>query len=107
LSHRDDALADALHRTCREGLANVIRHARASQCQIRCGIENGWAFATVEDDGVGSTGVAGPSNFGLMYLRGVLAGLAGDVEIRAREPVGTTLRGRAPLDGGEADRPTG
>ncbi|HMB80293.1 MAG TPA: histidine kinase [Vicinamibacterales bacterium] len=107
LRHRDDAVADALYRTCREGLANVVRHARASQCHIRCGIERGWASARVEDDGVGSSGVAGPLNFGLMYLRGVLAGLGGDVEIRPREPVGTILLGRAPLDGGGADRPTG
>jgi signal transduction histidine kinase len=107
LCHRDDAIGDALYRTCREGLANVVRHAGASRCQIRCGIEGGWAFATVEDDGVGSSGVTGPSHFGLMYLRGVLAGLGGEVEIRPRRPAGTTLLARAPLVGGGTDRPTG
>jgi signal transduction histidine kinase len=107
LRDRDDEVADALYRTCREGLANVVRHARASRCHIRCGIEGGWAFATVEDDGVGPSGVAGPWNFGLMYLRGVLAGLDGEVEIRPREPAGTLLLGRAPLYGGGNDRPTG
>jgi signal transduction histidine kinase len=112
LRHRDDEIADALYRTCREGLANVVRHARASQCQIRCGIEGGWAFATVEDDGVGSSGATGPLHFGqlhfgLMYLRGVLEGLGGEVEIRPRKPAGTTLLARAPLDGGGTDRPTG
>jgi signal transduction histidine kinase len=107
LRQRDDAMADALYRTCREGLANVVRHARASQCDIRCGIDGGWAFATVEDNGVGSNGVAGPWHFGLMYVRGVLAALGGEVEIGPREPAGTILLARAPLDGGVPDRPTG
>jgi two-component sensor histidine kinase len=106
LRHRDDAVADALYRTCREGLANVVRHARASDCHIRCRIDDGWAVATVEDDGVGSGGETGSWHFGLAYLRGLVEGLGGDVELRPREPKGTVLLGRVPLDGDGA-QPTG
>ncbi|WP_309710750.1 GAF domain-containing protein [Pseudolysinimonas sp.] len=49
----DDDLADDIVAVVREGLANVVRHARAAGGSVRVAITDGRLVVTVEDDGVG------------------------------------------------------
>jgi signal transduction histidine kinase len=92
--------AELLFRVCREGMTNVIRHARASRCTVRCEIEDGWAIAAVEDDGVGLLAPEGDGHFGLDFLREAFERAGGSVEVQALQPAGTRLVARLPYEAG-------
>jgi signal transduction histidine kinase len=49
----DDDLADDVVAVVREGLANVVRHARAQRGDVRVEMAGGRLIVTVEDDGAG------------------------------------------------------
>jgi two-component system sensor histidine kinase DesK len=69
----------------REGLTNVVRHARASSCAVRlssCGVE-------IVDDGVGGSGQPGS---GLSGLRERAAAVGGVLEAGPHQPRGWRLR---------------
>jgi signal transduction histidine kinase len=91
------AAAEVIYRVCREGLANVERHARAKHCWIRCAPEDGWAVVSVEDDGVGIDGGDGRDHFGLAFMREAVEALGGALEIGPRDLGGTTLTARVPV----------
>jgi two-component system sensor histidine kinase DesK len=81
----DPAHQELLGWAVREGLTNVVRHARASSCDISL------TASTVEivDDGVGGTGQ--PGN-GLAGLRERVAAVGGAVDSGPRAPRGWRLR---------------
>jgi signal transduction histidine kinase len=93
----DRATADVLYRVCREGLANVERHAQAERCRIECSLADGWATATVEDDGLGPRAADGIDHFGLEFLTEAVASLGGSLQMARRDPTGTRLTARVPL----------
>jgi signal transduction histidine kinase len=87
---------ELLYRACREGVANAARHARASRCRVRCRVDDGFATATVEDDGTGVDADAS-RGFGLRFLAELLEGAGGGLEIRSSRR-GTRLTARMPLE---------
>jgi two-component system, NarL family, sensor histidine kinase DesK len=91
-----DLAAELLYRTCREGLANVARHAHARRCRVRCGLEGRVATATVADDGVGARAGGSDEGFGLRFLDELLQAAGGSLTI-ASSDTGTLLTARVPL----------
>lgn len=73
----------------REGLTNVIRHARARSCAVRVSA----SCVEIIDDGQGST--AAPGN-GLRGLRERAAAVGGGVDAGPVQPAGWRLRVRVP-----------
>jgi two-component system, NarL family, sensor kinase len=59
------ALDPLLHRTARELLANVEKHAGASHVEVTLTRDDGWAHLTVSDDGVGLGEPADPAHIGI------------------------------------------
>jgi signal transduction histidine kinase len=88
--------AEVIYRVCREGLANVGRHARAKHCRIHCAPDDGWTVVSVEDDGGGIEGTAGRDHFGLAFLREAVEAIGGTLEVGRRHSGGTTLTARVP-----------
>ena len=95
-------LAVILFRAARELVYNLVKHARATQGQIRLGTDAaGGLELSVEDDGIGfgtggSTAPGGPEvGFGLYSLRERLTLLDGQLSIEPRNP-GTRIRVRLP-----------
>lgn len=76
--------------TVREGLTNVVRHARAS----RCTVELTASSVEVRDDGIGG-GAGGGS--GLDGLRARVAAVDGVLTVGPVEPRGWSLRVEAPV----------
>jgi two-component system sensor histidine kinase DesK len=70
----------------REGVTNVVRHARASRCTIRLRAINGKSVLTIADDGRGGTASFGN---GLIGMRERVQSLGGTLERGADR--GTTL----------------
>jgi signal transduction histidine kinase len=66
-----DTIERAAYFVVAEAVANVAKHAGATQCEIRVRIEDGRLVVEVEDDGAGGA---------VMVPGGGLAGLAGRVE---------------------------
>jgi signal transduction histidine kinase len=79
----------------REGLANVVRHAQASNVSVRI-TSNGTIQVEVADDGVGISPAAVQS--GLANLRQRAQSRGGSLTLAARTPRGTALVWEALLD---------
>ncbi|HKF31912.1 MAG TPA: sensor histidine kinase [Jatrophihabitantaceae bacterium] len=82
----------------REGVTNVVRHARASHCTVR--VDRDWIEIT--DDGRG--GIAGAGN-GLTGLRERVEAAGGTVHVGAAPHRGWRLRVDAPLEPAAASDP--
>jgi signal transduction histidine kinase len=80
----------------REALSNVARHARASNVTVDVTVAAGEVTAQVADDGIGIKSTATES--GLRNLRERAATLGGTVRLAERQPHGTLLELRSPLD---------
>ncbi len=78
-----------------EGLANVVKHARAASAQVRVARENGHVTVAVEDDGVGGAALDGGS--GLGGLRDRVETLDGRLGIASRPGIGTLLQAELPV----------
>jgi signal transduction histidine kinase len=77
-----------------EALANVAKHAHASNVTISVTRANGWVRLEVADDGVGGADVSLGS--GLSGLRDRVEALDGHLEITSRAAAGTQLRAEFP-----------
>ncbi len=49
----------------REAITNVVRHARATRCAVRLGVEAGTVSLEIQDDGVGGSGNGGTGLAGM------------------------------------------
>jgi signal transduction histidine kinase len=78
----------------REGLSNVVRHARADWCRLEVEVRQR-VCVTVEDDGVGVPAEAALS--GLENLEQRATRLGGSMDLQARSPRGTCVRWQVPL----------
>ncbi len=100
--HGESAVRDALFRSAREGLSNVLKHAGVSEAAVLLRFEARDAFLSVSDAGRGFDPGAElrPDSFGLVGLRERVAALRGSMEIRSERGKGTELEVRLPLGGG-------
>ncbi|WP_405059966.1 GAF domain-containing protein [Kribbella sp. NBC_01505] len=80
----------------REALSNVARHARATSVTVDVTVAAGEVTTQILDDGIGIKSTATES--GLRNLRERAALLGGAVRVTERQPHGTVLELRAPLD---------
>lgn len=93
----DDVPADAaslLAWVVREGTTNVVRHSRASHCEIKVFTDGHHVVAEVSDDGLGSGKAPGDGN-GLRGLSERLDAVGGTLEHSATDE-GFVLRARLP-----------
>jgi signal transduction histidine kinase len=97
---RERAPATALFRICQESLANVARHAQATQVRIQLHEEAGGLVLTVTDNGRGITAqaVAAPTSLGLLRMRERALLLGGEFSVAGRPDTGTSVRVRLPME---------
>jgi signal transduction histidine kinase len=92
-------VAEALWRGGQEALANVERHARATEASLRLGLKPDAVVLEVRDNGSGLPPGADskPLHYGLRGLRERAEGLGGTLSLKPGEPKGTLLEMRIPL----------
>lgn len=94
----DAAVEAGLYFFCAEGLANVVKHASASQVRITVRAEPGAVVAEVVDDG---TGGAEPEGLGLRGLRDRIEALGGTLTVGSGDDRGgVRLVARVPEERG-------
>jgi two-component system, NarL family, sensor histidine kinase UhpB len=89
----------ALYRTFQEGLANVMRHARARKVDAQIWVQDGLVRLRMTDDGVGlgDSDRSKPGCFGLLAASERLAQLGGTLRVLGVPGRGTTLDASLPL----------
>ena len=105
LTFRHDLSADlgpsaalAIYRVVQEGLINALRHAQASNVEIRLESAAQQIRVTVSDDGIGLLEeFSRPGHFGLRGLAERVAHLGGTLKIGNRETRGACLTAEIPL----------
>ncbi len=88
-------LETAAFRIFEEALTNVVRHARASHCQVRLEADDALRL-TVEDDGIGLQGSPTDAGVGLWSMGDRAERLGGTVVLTPLEP-GTRVEAVLPL----------
>ena len=101
----DPVIETTLYRLTQEALANVHRHAHATQVAIRLVARRAFLHLVIEDDGIGipaeSRTAAAPLGVGIAGMRSRIDELAGRFSIR-RLSAGTCLMASIPLAGDRA-----
>lgn len=92
------AVAETLYLIAREALANVERHARASQAELSLGCVDGCWSLRVADDGVGlrPADLTRPGHFGVIGMRERAEALGGKLRIGPRPGGGTLVEVTVP-----------
>jgi signal transduction histidine kinase len=85
----------ALYFASSEAVTNAAKHARPTAVLVEIGRENGTAYVSVRDDGVGGASLERGS--GLRGLGDRLATLGGTVRIASPAGAGTTIVAEVPL----------
>jgi signal transduction histidine kinase len=94
------------YRIATEAMTNVVRHAGATSCIVRIGIDRDGLVIDVTDDGRGIDPGA-PDGVGLQSIDERAAEVGGEVDFLGRPGGGTIVRARLPLtDDDRDDRPT-
>ena len=96
------AVATGLYRILGEALANVLKHARASQVNVALTFEPGWVRLSVDDDGVGAETDGVSAGYGIQNMRERATELGGTFEISGVTGQGTTVSLALPAQEGEA-----
>ena len=91
--------AIALFRFVQEALANVAKHARASEVDIALELTDRDVVVTVRDNGVGAaqTDLSRPRSHGIAGIRHRIQVLGGRLDISSAPGGGTTVRASVPL----------
>jgi signal transduction histidine kinase len=91
--------ATAVFRIVQESLANVAKHAGATQAWVRVAREGGEIVLAVRDDGAGfdTEGARRPQSLGLIGLRERAQLLQGTVRITSKAGAGTEVVARIPV----------
>jgi signal transduction histidine kinase len=103
--HGDDSaqlapeLETTIYRLVQESLANVVKHANASNVRVFVGLVDGQAIVEVDDDGVGFEVEARTSGFGLAGMRERVYLAGGELRVEPGE-TGTSVRARLPVSAG-------
>lgn len=89
------------YRVIREALRNVVRHAQASQAEVRAVIGEGEVSISVADDGRGLPEPrkdSGGSSFGLRLLEDTLVDLGGELSLKPGARGGAVLSATVPFE---------
>lgn len=78
-----------------EALTNLNKHARATGAEVFAGIQDGWLFITVSDDGIG--GAALDKGHGLAGLAERLRGVNGRLDVESPTGGPTVIQAAIPL----------
>jgi signal transduction histidine kinase len=89
-------------RAAQESLANVRKHAGATQVRITLGIAAGGICIEIRDDGLGFEPQAPASGFGLAAMRGRVEESGGTVQVDSAPGRGTRVQVLIPATGQEA-----
>lgn len=95
-----------LYRIAQEALANVVRHAQASEVRVSLAVRERTAVLEIRDNGRGVTleQIADPRSLGLLGMRERAELLGGSVHIAGRHGEGTVLTAVLPLGKDDRDR---
>ena len=96
------AAAMAVYRILQEGLANVLKHAQATEVNVALGFEAGLVRLSVEDDGVGIDIDGSSPGHGLGNMRHRAEELAGSFDLSGTPGRGTRIAVALPAEGTEA-----
>ena len=88
--------ATALYRMIQESLANVLKHAQASEVRLVIAFEPNAVRIAIEDDGVGFDPASHHIGYGLANIRERAEELGGDCEMATNAGHGTVITGRVP-----------
>lgn len=92
------AAKETLYRVAQEALNNLIKHAQASQVNLRLCYEGSSFTLQVQDNGVGFDPQANyPGHLGLHTMRERVTRLGGALVIESAPGIGTTVRASLPL----------
>jgi signal transduction histidine kinase len=95
-------LSTCLYRAIHEGVANVVRHARARQLHVSMERNRHGVVCAISDDGIGIANEdAEPHGLGLRGICDRLKGLQGELELRSNAGAGTQLIISIPVASGE------
>lgn len=92
----EPAVAAAAYFVCAEGLANAVKHARASQVRLTAQRRTGRIVVKVSDNGAGGADLARGS--GLQGLVDRVEALGGHLSVESAPGAGTVLRAEIPID---------
>ncbi|MFI6831230.1 sensor histidine kinase [Kribbella sp. NPDC050241] len=81
-----------LLRAAQEALANVRKHARATQVLITLGLSDGRVWIEIRDDGSGFAPAAVSGGFGLAAMRGRVEESGGSVQVESAPGRGTRVQ---------------
>jgi signal transduction histidine kinase len=89
-----------VYRVVREGLRNVVKHAKADRATVDVERGENWVSVRVEDDGVGFDGPpqGGEGHIGVRLLQDTIRDLGGTFRIVSASGRGTTLEAYFPVD---------
>jgi signal transduction histidine kinase len=92
-----------LLRAAQEALANVRKHAGATQVLITLGISDGRVWIEIKDDGSGFTPGSAAGGFGLAAMRGRVEESGGSVQVESAPGRGTRVQVLIPAVAAEED----
>ena len=89
----DERIAKHMHRSLQELLNNVSKHAKATSCLVRLGIDDGFYWLEVQDNGVGLSTNLPKNSVGFNSLAERSALFGGKVILQSRPEIeGTRVR---------------
>jgi signal transduction histidine kinase len=91
----------------KEAMNNIIKHAKASQVNVRVSLVNGTLELSIEDDGCGFPDKRASAGNGLANMKHRMQEIGGDCRIESSPGKGTTIRLKLDLmaDGAEIKSP--
>ena len=94
----DDAGKLTVYRLVQEALTNVAKYASASSVNVTLSARGGWAVIAVRDDGIGFDPAASRgAAHGLAGMRFRVQSSQGQLKIKSKLGLGTTIQARLPL----------
>ena len=90
------AVEVAAYRIALKAFPNIVKHARASACQVLIRIENGSLVLEISDNGKGLPAET-HAGIGLHSMRERAGELGGEFAVEKRSSGGTTVRARLPI----------